>query len=377
MMISPASYLEFFKAESVNFFSGVPDSLLKQFCACVSEELHESQHTIAANEGGAIGLAIGNYLATGEVPLVYLQNSGLGNCVNPLLSLASPEIYAVPMVLMIGWRGEPDQPDEPQHIHQGRVMLNMLESMEIPYIVLDRQEEIAFAQTKQLLDKAKSQNCPCAIVVRKDTFSNYVKQQVNEAGVMKREDVIASVIDALPKSACVICTTGMPSRELYEIRRARKESHSMDFLTVGGMGHASHIALGMAAAIPERPVYCIDGDGAALMHLGSMAINGQSRIGNFHHIVLNNGAHASVGGQPTVAKKIDLCGIAVACGYRLTARVDAEEALELALNSTLVERGPSFMDVIVGAESRGDLGRPTTTPKQNKLALMSHLRRGD
>ena len=373
-MISPIAYLEFFRTENVNFFSGVPDSLLKEFCACVGEELYESQHIISVNEGGAIALAIGNHLATGDVPLVYIQNSGLGNCVNPLLSLASPEIYAIPMVLMIGWRGEPNEPDEPQHVHQGRVMLSMLESMDVPYVVLDQQADIAFEQTTKLLNKARTQNRPVAIVVRKNTFSKYSKAKIKDANVLNREEVIGFIADSLPNDACVICTTGMPSRELFEFRKSRAESHSSDFLTVGGMGHASHIALGIAAAKSRRAVYCIDGDGAALMHLGALAINGQARLENFHHIVLNNGAHGSVGGQPTVAKKIDLCGIAEACGYKLTGRVSNRETLRSAINSTINQSGPSFFDVRVGVDSRSNLGRPSTTPEENKLAFIENLR---
>ena len=374
-MIDPKDYLEILVSNDINFFSGVPDSLLKEFCACVTDTFSEDNHIIAANEGAAVGLGIGHHLGTGKMPLIYLQNSGLGNTINPILSLASPEVYGIPMLIMIGWRGEPGLKDEPQHVHQGRVMISMLDTMNIDAIVLSDELEEAKIQTEKAILSARKTNSPVALLVSKGLFSDYDYISPQSNLNISREDAIIAAASVVENDAIIISTTGMASRELFEYRASKNEGHHRDFLTVGGMGHASQIALGIALAQKRRPVYCFDGDGAAIMHMGSMAISGQAKCDNFIHVFFNNGAHASVGGQPTVGLDISFPMIAQACGYSNVLSVDTRHEL---LNAIIdaqkaANTGASFIEVKTGAKNRKDIGRPTATPSQNKTDLMKFL----
>tara|TARA_B100000787_G_C16191581_1_gene297866 strand:+ start:369 stop:1493 length:1125 start_codon:yes stop_codon:yes gene_type:complete len=372
-MIKPANYLDSLKESGVSFFAGVPDSLLKEFCACVSQTCDQDSHLITANEGAAIGLGIGYYLGTGHVPMIYLQNSGLGNIINPVLSLASERVYGIPMLIMVGWRGEPGVKDEPQHVHQGKVMIDSLEGMDLPYFILSRVEKDALEQTKDALDLAVEKMSPVVIVVRKDSFEKFPTERPQCNLTLSREDAVIAAAGALRDESVVVCTTGMPSRELFEFRANNNQGHHRDFLTVGGMGHASQIALGLCKAQPERPTYCFDGDGAALMHMGSLAIIGQSSAVNLVHIVFNNGVHDSVGGQPTVGFGVNFCEIASACGYVSATRVNSREEIIRALVYATKHAGPHFIDIHVRPGNRSDIGRPTTTPAQNKNAIMQYL----
>jgi phosphonopyruvate decarboxylase len=373
MMLAPVDYLRVLRDAGVTFFTGIPDSLLKEFCACVTMTLKPEDHLIAANEGASVGLAIGHYIGTGSLPLVYLQNSGLGNTVNPLLSLASPEVYGTPMLLMLGWRGEPGKKDEPQHVHQGRVMMKILEDMDLPVVVLSNDIAEAEVQTKLAAQQARDIKGPVALIVKKNTFDEYAAPKAEADLPMGREEAIMAVAENLEDNAAVICTTGMASRELFEFRSRKEAGHHRDFLTVGGMGHANQIALGLAMAQPTRPVYCFDGDGAALMHMGSMAITGQSNASNLIHLVFNNGVHGSVGGQPTVGFNIDMTQIATACGYAISQRVATKEDLHRAISVARASNGVTFIEVQVRPGNRADIGRPTSTPAQNKVAIMKFL----
>lgn len=373
-MLNPQEFVDCFRRNGVEFFSGVPDSLLKELCACIAHTSQSGEHIIAANEGGAVALALGYHLATRKVPLVYLQNSGLGNVVNPLLSLVDEDVYSVPMLFVIGWRGEPGVHDEPQHKKQGRVMIPMLEAMEIPYSILGADLDHAEVIVKDAVAHVRKTSAPFALAIKKGTFSAYAAPQVEKTDFpLSREAAIEQVIDALEERDVVVSTTGMPSREVYEHRTQRGAGHQRDFLTVGGMGYASQIALGIALQKPERSVYCLDGDGALLMHMGALALNGTLKPRNFKHIVLNNGAHDSVGGQPTVALDIDILGIARATGYAQVARARTESEVRSCLQKLRTSPGPSFLEIQVRCGARNDLGRPKTTPIQNKNAFMDFL----
>ncbi len=374
-MLNPIEYLKTLKENGVTFFTGVPDSLLKEFCACITASIDTKSHIIAANEGAAVGLSVGHYVGTNKLPLVYLQNSGLGNLINPLLSLASSEVYGVPMLLMIGWRGEPGKKDEPQHIHQGRVMMAMLEAMNIPVVVLSEEFIEANEQTKEAIMKAHKICGPVAIIVRKGTFDKFnIETKIKNNLTLSRENAIISAAEILEKDAAVICTTGMASRELFEFRVRTESGHKRDFLTVGGMGHANQIALGLAISSPNRPIYCFDGDGAALMHMGSMAIIGQSGCSNLMHLIFNNGVHDSVGGQPTVGFSINIPEIAKACGYIDAVSVETVETLRVAISNLKLKNGPTLIEIRVRPGNRADIGRPTTTPLENKIALMEFIK---
>ena len=373
-MIDPWEFITHLQASGVEFFTGVPDSLLKEFCACLEHVPRAGHHIISANEGGAVALALGYHLATRNVPLVYLQNSGLGNIVNPLLSLADPEVYSVPLLLVIGWRGEPGVHDEPQHKKQGRVMLSMLEAMEIPHSILGPELVDPQAALADALAHVRETSAPYALVIKKGTFQSFAAPKVEKKDFpLSREEAIQQVIESLGERDVLISTTGMPSREVYEYRSRRGEGHQRDFLTVGGMGHASQIALGIALQKPRRSVYCLDGDGALLMHMGALAINGALKPRNFKHIIVNNGAHDSVGGQPTVAFDVDVPGIAHASGYESVFCAQTKQELQSRLAELQRSSGPSLLEVRVRCGSRKDIGRPLTTPSQNKNAFMDFV----
>ena len=368
-MVEVGRFVDGLKAAGMEFFTGVPDSLLKSFCAYVTDTCGKN-HVIAANEGGAVGLAAGHYLATGKPALVYMQNSGQGNAVNPLASLADPDVYSIPMVLLVGWRGEPGVKDEPQHVKQGKVTIPLFETLGIPTEVLPDDEIIAVDLTRKMVDRAKAESRPVALIVRKGLFAEYKLQNKKpDIAALPREQAIEGILRALPKDAVVVSTTGMISREVYETRERLGQDHSRDFLTVGSMGHALMIALGIAKAQPHRKVYCLDGDGASIMHLGNMAIGGQSGCSNLTHIVFNNAAHDSVGGQPTVGGAINLMSVAAALGYDVQ---PLENALRLCA-SALNKSRPVFVEVKVAKGARKDLGRPKEPPQMNKALYMKTL----
>lgn len=374
-MLSPHDFYISCATQGIQFFVGVPDSLLQNFCAYLLDHLPPHSHVIAANEGGAVALATGHFLATGNPALVYLQNSGQGNAVNPLLSLADPEVYGIPMLLLVGWRGEPGVHDEPQHVKQGRVMNALFDAMGIPYEVLETELGTAVAQVARMLALVQQKNRPGALVVRKDTFEKYAMQNTSDNPYpLSREEVVGQIAALIPPQAVIVGTTGHISRELYEYRIRQGGNHTRDFLTVGSMGHASQIALGIALAQPERTVYCLDGDGAVLMHMGAMAIIGQSHCTNIRHIVLNNGVHSSVGGLPTVAFSISLLEIAKGCGYASVQTVTALAELNDVLSVMNETAGPNFLEVKVSAKVRKNLGRPISTPAENKDAFMKYLK---
>ena len=353
-MIDTAKFVQCLSEMGVAFFTGVPDSLLKSFCAYVTDNCGEN-HIITANEGGAVGLAAGHYLATGKPALVYMQNSGQGNAVNPLVSLADPDVYSIPMVLLVGWRGEPGIKDEPQHVKQGKVTISLFETLGIPTEVLPDDETAALAVTQRMAEMAKTESRPVALVVRKGLFAEYKLQNKKpDIAELPREQAIETVLKSLPEGAVVVSTTGMISREVYETRERLGQDHSRDFLTVGSMGHAIMIALGIARAQPNRKVFCLDGDGASIMQMGNLAIAGQSGCTNLTHLVFNNAAHDSVGGQPTVGGAVDLPAIASACGYNR-------------------EGAPVFKEIKVAKGARKDLGRPKEPPQVNKALYMKTL----
>ena len=373
-MLSPKFFIDKLGTLGIDFFAGVPDSLLKNICAYISDSQDAQHNIIAANEGGAVGLAVGYHLATGKIACVYMQNSGQGNIINPLASLTDKDVYNIPVLLIIGWRGQPGEKDEPQHVKQGKITTGLLNTMGINYDVLSKYEEVAAKQIDKAVAHMKETNEVYALIIEKNTFESYALQNIERTELsMTREKAIQMVASACSPKDAVVGTTGMISRELFEYRERVNESHERDFLTVGAMGHASQIALGIAMEKSDRRVWCFDGDGANIMHMGSMAIIASKSPKNYIHIVFNNGAHDSVGGQPTVGLEIDIPAIAKAVGYRDAISVDSEEALIQALNVVKDNEGPMLLEVKVRKGNRKDLGRPTTTPIQNKQALMEFL----
>ena len=371
-MLRPSFFIDQLSAHGVDFFTGVPDSLLKSVCAYITDHLDHDHNIIAANEGGAVALAAGYHLATGKVGCVYMQNSGEGKAVNPLTSLTDKEVYHIPVLLLIGWRGRPGVHDEPQHVKQGKITTELLNVLGINYEVLSKEEEVAQRQIDKAMNSIHETGVAFALVVEKDTFDSYTLQHVvSDEFEMSREEAIQIVAASLPKDAVVVSTTGMISRELFEYRTAMGQAHERDFLTVGSMGHASMIALGIALQHPERKVYCFDGDGASIMHMGNMAIVASKHPKNYVHVVFNNGAHDRVGGQPTVGHQIDLVGIAQAMRYDYACGVRTKEQLTQVLDPA--KDGLRLIEVNGRKGNRKDLGRPTSTPIQNKEMLMRFL----
>ena len=374
-MVDPTAFYESAKGCDLDLFTGVPDSLLKDFCLYLSQCAAPNEHVVVANEGAAIALASGHYLSSGGIALVYMQNSGLGNAVNPLLSLTCSNVYQIPLIMLIGWRGETGTNDEPQHLAQGRLTLPLLETLGIPQRLLPPDTTEAVECLEESVSMARSLSAPVAIVVRKDTFVGISDKAVISNGYeMSREKAISVIVENLDERDALVSTTGKISRELYECRELRNGAGSeQDFLAVGSMGHASQIALGVALVQPERRVYCLDGDGALIMHMGSLAIIGSRAPRNFVHVVLNNGCHESVGGQPTAGFDIDIAQIAKACGYRTTISAKSLAELRTSLKSVINEEGPCLLEVRVSGESRKELGRPEPRLLENRNRFMKFL----
>lgn len=372
-MIRCEEFHDWLAARGVDFFAGVPDSLLKPFCFYLADHVG-AKHVVAANEGGAVAVACGYHLATGKVPLVYLQNSGQGNTINPLLSLADRDVYSIPQVLLIGWRGEPGTADEPQHVKQGKVTVNLLEAMGIPWRHLPSEPAAAARCVDELVAIAVDESRPVALLVSKGTFEPYkAKSCPANSFEMTREQAIEVVTANLGDTDAIVATTGHISRELYECRARAGEGHEREFLTVGSMGHASQIAMGIALAQPGRQVVCLDGDGAMLMHMGAAAIVGAAGVSNFKHIILNNGVHDSVGGMPSAGLRVSFTEIARACGYTDAWRVERPEDVVGKVAELRAARGPAMLEIMVQKGARSDLGRPETSPLENKKVFMQFL----
>ena len=373
-MLNCKKFYELLVDGGIDFFTGVPDSLLKDFNAYIIDNVNNKKHIIAANEGASIALAAGYYLATRKMGLVYMQNSGLGNTVNPLTSLVDLDVYSIPLLLMIGWRGEPDRKDEPQHVKQGRITLELLNTLEIPYEILPNTIEDAKESLNKAFKYLNECSAPYAFVVKKDTFEKFeYKDKAIPSSDLSREDAIKLIVKVLNDSDIVVSTTGMTSRELFECREQMKQDHCKDFLTVGSMGHASQIALGIAMSTPERQIFCLDGDGAIIMHMGALGIIGSKSPKNFKHVVLNNASHDSVGGQPTVGDKIDIVSIALSCRYKFADRAVTKSDLVEKLSLLKSADGPALLEVRINKGYRKNLGRPTTSPKENKEIFMKFL----
>lgn len=357
---------------------GVPDSLLAELCREL-ESISSIPNVTACNEGSAVGLAIGAYLATGKPALVYLQNSGLGNTINPILSLTDQEVYGIPIVLIIGWRGKPGLPDEPQHIKQGQVTDKLLKAMGVPYYLVPKSNEEARSLVTKAFALAVERQGPVALLVEKGSFLKR-EMDVNQdllvgQCLLTREEAMKLVHSFTKPEDKVVVTTGMLGREIEEFQNSLPISNVPGtLLVVGGMGHASSIALGMALAQPSNRVWCFDGDGSMLMHLGSIPVIANAGPKDLIHIVFDNGAHDSVGGQATPLKTADLAGICLASGYKEAAVASSPSEISFELGRLKSFTGPRILVVKVRPGSRYDLGRPKKLPKESKQILMNTYR---
>lgn len=374
-MIAAERLYQFLQEKGVSFFTGVPDSLLKHFLKYVQEHASAKDHLITANEGLAIALASGYHFSTGKLPLVYLQNSGLGNIINPLTSLADKEMYAVPMLLLIGWRGKPGTPDEPQHVKMGRITQSMLDVLEVPCYLLEENEKLSFTSIDAAIQQAVSEQKPVALLVPEEIFEKYTGTKEPSSYALQREEVIKKIVAKLDGSETVICTTGKIGREFYEQNKMAGKKISRYLLSVGAMGHANHIALGIKNQSAGKLIM-LDGDGAVLMQMGALPTLANHSSNGFIHIVINNGSHESVGGQPTEAFSSSLCGIAQACGYKKAICIVNEDELDQWL-----KKGPGpetqFVEIRTNKESRLDIGRPEGKPIDWKNDFMKAFRKSE
>jgi len=368
----PERFMWHLKQRGVNFFTGVPDNTLQDLVGYMEDTEPASRHVVAANEGAAVAIASGYHLGTGKIPAVYLQNSGIGNAVNPLLSLCSSGVYSIPMLLLVGWRGEPGTTDEPQHAIQGEIMPGLLSELRVPWAVLPSSHGEAEPALDSAIAAMQREQQPFVMLVRQEAFQKYKpKAQHSSKLPMSREAAVQLIIEQLNGHEIIVSGTGMVSRELFEYRQSLGAGHQRDFLTVGSMGHASAIALGIANARPDRKVVCLDGDGSALMHLGNVSTIGAMAPPNLVHIVLNNGAHDSAGGSYTAGFQSDFAALAKAAGYRSAQMAKTEQGVVECLRA--VEHGPSLIEIQINRDRRADLGRPTITPSQNKIEFMSWI----
>lgn len=358
----------------VKFFTGVPDSLLNDFCLYLVKNIPDGQHVMAANEGNAVAIAAGHYMATGEIPVVYMQNSGIGNATNPLLSLTHDCVYGIPMILVIGWRGDPAINDHAQHKKQGELTPVLMADMDIPYGILD-DENTVIQKFEWAVGKAKEISAPVALIAKKAILTEKVKkQEYVESPLMNREEAVSAVVDVLGKDAIYLGTTGRATREVHEQLKAHGVGDGHEFQNVGSMGHVSSVGLGIALAKPEQEVVVFDGDAAAVMHMGALATNCRYKAGNMIHIVLNNGVNESVGGQPSAGYVVNLTAIAEACGYRTPGHaIETREELQQIVRKQKDGDMPLFIDVHVRQGIRKDMPKLNIDHKAQKTALMEHL----
>lgn len=372
-MIDPFKFLKKLESHDLTFATGVPDSLLKDLLKALEISWSRNSNLIVANEGNAIAVASGHYISTRRPAIVYMQNSGLGNAVNPLVSLADPEVYSIPMLLLIGWRGEPGTKDEPQHVKQGKITEELLQALQIPTYKIRPESNIDNIVADAIF-RMVSESRPVALLISKDSFKPVNSAEIEfEENHLTREQAIQSIIKIVPKDTLIVCNTGMASRELFEVRERNGDSHDFDFLTVGSMGHASSIAFGIAMNLPTRKLICLDGDGSFLMHMGASGIIAQSNVTNFLHIVINNGAHDSVGGQPTIGLQLNLEKLSKEMGYKEARSCKTDERLRYELTSMLDLYGPNFLEIRVSKGARRNVGRPTISPIENLKNFMERI----
>jgi phosphonopyruvate decarboxylase len=377
-MLNAVDFLEELNKSGVTFATGVPDSLLSEICKAIEYSSFKTKHIAAVNEGGAIGMAIGHYLSSGQLALVYMQNSGLGNSINPLVSLADPKVYGIPMVLIVGWRGALNEkgnqiPDEPQHVKQGLITLDMLDVLGVPYKVIDGEGGDSYGDILKFIDHAYKMLSPIALVIKKNTFESTDEKNIQRIDMgITREQALKEVENNITTEVPVVITTGMSSREFYELREIRKKSHDTDFLVVGGMGHASQIAVGIARNIYPKKIICIDGDGAALMHLGALTIS--SIHTNFVHILINNNVHDSVGGQNFANNNVDFSAVAQSCGYGSVSTASTLAEIGVAMRNGLIFNGSVFINIKCKAGHRNDLGRPPQNMQSQRDSFIKFLK---
>ena len=368
MKIDPYSFFDILSSNNIDFYTGVPDSAMKEFCHVISEKTTIQNHIISANEGTALGIATGYHLATGKIPFVYMQNSGFGNAINPLTSLVNEEVYSIPLLMMIGWRGEPETIDAIQHEKDGRIQIDLLESLDLPYLVFPQKNRDIVEQITEAVKHVRTHNSPFVLLLRRHSFDKVEKNNIIQTYI-SREESIEKILQLIPKDSIVVSTTGKTSRELHECKTRLGQTEDREFLVVGSMGHASSIALGISVR-NKKDIYCLDGDGALIMHMGALSTIGKHGSTNFKHILLNNQVHDSVGGQPTSSDIMDYSKLSESVAYNSFFKISSTENFEEIFIKFINSKGPSLLEIQISPGSRNDLSRPQKSLAKAKLDFM-------
>lgn len=368
-MINSYNFINSLTEKGYSSFYGVPDSILSSFSKSLYFDFNHINHFITANEGSALAMSIGYQLTHDKVPIVYLQNSGLGNLINPYLSLTNKYVYDIPTLFIIGWRGEPGTKDEPQHMFQGKITLNLLDLLEIDYAILD--SETNFEEVIEQAVQCNKQNKSFVILVKKNTFKNDKRNFPSKKSTISRDEALESLIKIEQINNLYISTTGKLSRELDSIREG-KNSKPSDFYLVGGMGHTFSVSYSLAHENPDKVIICLDGDGSFLMHLGSVGLVASNPLENYIHILFNNSSHQSVGGQPTYIDNLDLEQLSNSLGFKSFLNINKIEDLDSKIYK--LER-PAFINIVINTDEKPNLSRPKNTPVKNKESFKSSIQK--
>ena len=354
-MIELKNFFDFLKRKNISFFTGVPDSILKEFSIYIKK--NKINHIATTNEGSAVALATGYHLSKNKIPAIYLQNSGFANSINPLVSVLHKKVYSIPSLLIIGWRGFPGSKDEPQHLTKGLITKNLLKLLGIKFCVLKNKND--FKDLSNLIDYSKKNKTPIACLVKKNTFNKNKKihkLKKEKINCVKRDHFIRELLGSIKKNTKIISTTGYISRELF--RKSSEIQKKNNFYVVGGMGHCSMIALGYSL-FTNKKVLCLDGDGSMLMHFGSLFTIGQYSKKNFKYILLNNNSHESVGGQETYLQNINLKKIVKELKFDNYYLIRNSKELKSKLKFFLNSKKRSFLEVKMSKFNENHLlGRP-------------------
>lgn len=363
-MIDVNKLFKFIENKKINFFSGVPDSILKNTKSYL-EKKNKHQHIITANEGSAVSSCIGYFLATGKIGCAYMQNSGLSNAINPLISIAHQKVYSIPLFLLIGWRGAPGIKDEPQHLVKGSITIQILKLLKIKYLILESEKD--FRKLNKLIKFSRKNNSIVACLIKKNVLD--LKNKSNKSNYkfygIKREFFLKSLLANIKSFTNIISTTGYTSRELHQLRKKYYLKKGKDFYMVGGMGHSSMVALGVSLQTSKDTI-CLDGDGSMIMHMGSIANIGTYAKKNYKHILLNNFSHESVGGQRTFSENLNFEEISNGAGYKKYFYLDKEKNIKKILKKFLISSGPCFLEVKIKTGAMKNLSRPSDLIKIKK-----------
>ena len=352
-MIKVDALINLLKKNNTNFFTGVPDSVLKELSSYLK---NKRNHIIATNEGAAVSIGIGHYLSTKKIPCIYMQNSGLSNALNPLISIAHKKVYSIPLILVIGWRGSPRIKDEPQHNVKGKITQQLLKLLNIKYTVLKSNKD--FAKFDKQIKYAKKSKSIVACLIERGTLQKIIKSNSKKDFYnLDKEFFLKKLLEELPSKSKVIASTGYNSRELMYLRKKFNFNNSKDFYMVGGMGHTSSVALGFSLSSKNK-TFCIDGDGSFLMHLGSIMTAGNFANKNFKYILLNNNTHDSVGGQSTNADNIDFDRLSKSLGFKKFYSIKKKQNLRKIIKNFIKINSPSFLEVKVTNSKIKKLPRP-------------------